>query len=163
MDGVVTVLFRWVHVAAAAVAIGGVFFMRVVLPLGTARLGEQQRQEVFLSCRRVFKTVIHACILLLLLSGVVNTLRNWEVYAVNRPVMHGLWGPHVMMALVAFGISIWLLKGQTPPPSHRNWAAVNLGLLLTLVAVAGILRWVRERHAHAPGATTSTELRTTGQ
>ena len=152
MGDVLLVLMRWLHIVPAAIAIGGVFFMRIVLPAGIAGLPDEQRGEVFLRCRRVFKMVIHSCIALLLLSGIINTLRLWDLYKQNAPVMHGLWGPHVLLALVVFGISIWLLKGTAPPASHRTWSMVNLVLLLTLVAVAGMLKAEREKQlAKDPG------------
>ena len=161
MEEVLVVLMRWFHVVAAALAIGGVFFMRIVLPVGLQGLPDEQRREAFLRCRRVFKMVIHTCILLLLASGVYNTMRNWGVYGLNRPVMHGLWGPHLLLGLLVFGISIWLLKGKEPPKAHATWAAVNLALLLTAVAVAGMLKFARDRHVARHGMNPLTQMSVT--
>src|SRR5690349_11682981 len=110
----IVILFRWMHVIAAALAIGGVFFMRVVLPAGLKELAPDVRQQVFLRCRRVFKMVIHSCILLLLLSGIYNSVRLFGQYRADPPLLHGLWGGHILLALVVFGISLWLLAGKEP-------------------------------------------------
>ena len=40
MDPVLAVVFRWLHVIFAALAVGGVFFMRVVLPAGIRHLDD---------------------------------------------------------------------------------------------------------------------------
>ena len=150
MDAVLTVLFRWLHVIFAAVVIGGVVFMRIILPAGTRHLDAATRDDVFLRCRRIFKMVIHTAILFLLISGVYNTIRLWDQYR----GLHGLWGTHVLLGLVIFGISLWLLMGKQAPGGHQTWALVNLVLLLVLVAVASTLKTVRERR-NVPATTTT--------
>jgi uncharacterized membrane protein len=82
---VLIVLSRWVHVMSAVLVIGGLFFMRVILPLGLAQADAGSREAVFFRCRRVFKMLVHTCILLLLLSGAFNTWRAWGDYKLNRP------------------------------------------------------------------------------
>lgn len=148
MDPVLAVVFRWLHVIFAALAVGGVFFMRVVLPAGIRHLDEGTRTDVFLRCRRVFKMVIHTAILFLLISGTYNSIRLWDQYK----GLHGLWGTHLLLALIVFGISLWLLMGKQPPKSHDKWALVNLLLLFLLVAIASTLKNVRERRHATAGA-----------
>lgn len=144
-----SVLFRWLHIVPACLAIGGVFFMRVVLPAGLSGLEPEQRQATLLRCRRVFKIIIHTCILLLIISGTYNAIGNWGKYRVTVPTSHAFFGLHVILALAVFVISIMLLLGKEPPPSHRKWMTVNLVLLALLVAASGSLKWVRD---HAPAA-----------
>ena len=153
VEVVLKVLFRWAHVVAAAVTIGGVFYMRIVLPIGLRALPDPaQRTAVFLRCRRVFKMAIHTCILLLLASGVYNTIQNWGTYVQNRALMHGLWGMHLLLGLAAMGVALWLLGPTEPPPAHAKWSAVNLGLLLVIVALAGVLKGARESAATTKAA-----------
>jgi heme A synthase len=119
--------------------------MRLVLPVGLAVLDDpQQRQRVFLRCRRVFKMVIHTCILLLLISGSYNAWRNWGAYHEAIPLSHAFFGLHVILALLVFGISIAVLMGHEPPASHRSLMAVNLILLALVVAAGSSLKWVRD-------------------
>ena len=148
MDPVLAVVFRWLHVIFAALVVGGVFYMRVVLPAGIRHLDEQTRGDVFLRCRRVFKMVVHTAILLLVISGIYNSWRLFPQYT----GLHPLWGTHILLAVIVFGISLWLLMGKQPPASHDKWSMVNLVLLIVLVAVASTLKNVRERRHAAAGA-----------
>jgi uncharacterized membrane protein len=141
---VLAIFSRYLHVVAAALVIGGLFFMRVILPLGLAQADADSRQAVFLRCRRVFKMVIHTCILLLLLSGAYNTYLNWNDYKLDRPLMHGLWGPHMLLGLTAMVIALILLAPKEPPRWHKTGAMINLVILLAAVLLASTLKSVRE-------------------
>src|SRR4051812_5231171 len=88
MSAFLAVLFRWLHVIPACLAIGGVFFMRIVLPVGISGLEPASRQVVYLRCRRVFKMMIHASILFLLVSGVYNLIGNRDAYHRTLPTSH---------------------------------------------------------------------------
>src|SRR5207237_10131919 len=72
MNGVLIVILRWLHIIPAAIAIGGLIFMRFVLPAATRPLSDDQARDVFLRARRVFKIMLHASILFLIISGVIN-------------------------------------------------------------------------------------------
>lgn len=141
---IVDVLFRWLHVIAACLVIGGAFFIRVILPIGLGPLEPEQREGVFLRCRRAFKMVVHPCILALLVSGAYNAWKNWPKYKLNPPVMHGLFGVHLLLGLAVIGISLWLLAGREPVRTHRGWMRINLLLMFLTVATASSLKWVRD-------------------
>src|ERR1700677_1110867 len=100
MHAILVVLFRWVHVFTAAVAIGGGFFMRILLPTGLSQLEPEQQKAVFLKLRRLCKMVTHTSILLLLISGIYNTLGNWPIYMQIPAQAHPLWGMHVLLGLI---------------------------------------------------------------
>ena len=151
MDPVIAVIFRWLHIIFATLVVGGVFYMRIVLPAGIRHLDEATRQDVYLRCRRVFKMVVHTAILILLISGIYNSWRLFDQYK----GLHALWGTHILLALIVFGISLWLLMGAQPPASHDKWSMVNLVLLILLVAVASTLKNVRERRQAAPAEPTA--------
>ncbi len=93
--------------------------------------------------------VAHSSILLLLVSGTYNAVRNWHAYTALGPgVGHGLFGVHLLLALAVFGISLWLLAGAEPHADHGKWMAINLVLLFCAIAAASTLKYVRE---HAKG------------
>ena len=145
MNAFLGVLFRWLHIFPAAVAIGGVFMMRVVVPIGLMAIDNpEQRQAVFLRCRRAFKMTMHPCILLLLVSGAYNTYTNWGAYQQTVPWSHAFWGPHVILAVTFIGIVLYVLAGKEPPKSHKSLMTVNLALLVLVVLAAGLTKWVRE-------------------
>ena len=141
---VLIVLSRWLHVVAAVLAIGGLFFMRVILPLGLAQADAASRDAVFLRCRRAYKMTVHPCILILLLTGAFNTWRAWPDYLLDTKRMHAFWGPHVLLGLVAIVLSLVLLAPKQPPRWHKTGAAINLGLLLLVVALASTVKYVRD-------------------
>jgi uncharacterized membrane protein len=151
-DAIIVTFFRWLHVISACIAVGGVFFMRVIVPIGLGAIdATDARHATLLRLRRAFKMVVHTCILLLLASGIFNTMRNWSVYTRQPGLMHGLWGMHVILALVVFGIALYVLMGKEPPANHRKLMATNVVLMMVLVAFASSLKWARE-HAPPPSA-----------
>lgn len=141
---ILDVFFRWIHVMSAILAIGGAFFLRVLLPTGLRLVDEPRREEVLLKCRRAFKMTVHPAILGLLVSGVYNTIGNWDKYKLNRPLMHGFWGTHLILGLAVIVISLWLLAGKTLRPSHRGWMKLNLVLMFITVLLASSLKWARD-------------------
>jgi uncharacterized membrane protein len=138
------ILSRWLHIVAACLAIGGFFFIRVILPIGLAVLEPENRDAAALRTRRAFKMVVHSAILLLILTGVFNTMVAWSKYNLNPPMMHPLWGTHVLLALIAFSIALYVLAGPKPPTAHRKLMTVNLVVLLLTVATASTLKWARD-------------------
>jgi uncharacterized membrane protein len=151
-DAIVVTFFRWMHVISACIAVGGVFFMRVIVPIGLGAIDSTDaRHSTLLRLRRAFKMVVHPCILLLLVSGTYNTIRNWPIYTRHPVVMHGLWGMHMILALIVFGIALYVLAGKEPPANHRKLMATNIVLMMVLIAFASSLKWARE---HAPPAVT---------
>jgi uncharacterized membrane protein len=141
---VLVILSRYLHVLSAILAIGGLFFLRVILPLGLAQADAASRDAVFLRCRRVFKMVIHTAVLLLILTGAFNTYSAWDAYKYNPRLMHGLWGPHMVLGLIAMILALVMLAPAAPPRWHKTGAAVNLFLLLAAVLLASTLKYVRD-------------------
>jgi uncharacterized membrane protein len=146
------ILLRWLHMVPAAVVIGGLVFLRFVLPAGLAGLDGPAAGQVVTRIRRVWRMILHTCILLLLVSGTLNSIRLFPGYSAQPGVLHGLWGAHVLLGLVTIAIGIWLAHGPFPPVSHRRAAAVNILLLLALVAAAGAVKHLRETATHLPPA-----------
>ena len=159
VQAVLDILFRYVHVVAACLAVGGAFFMRFLLPVGTRDLDPEKKEHVFLRSRRAFKLVVHSAILALLVSGTYNAIRLWPQYGVNHLRLHPLWGAHLFLALAVFTISIYLLRGIEPPRRHRGWMKANVVLMLLAILAAGSLKWARERENRFPARPGSQELR----
>jgi uncharacterized membrane protein len=150
MDVFLVVLFRWLHVIAACLTVGGAFFMGVVLPRGLSAVDSPEaRHAAFVRCRRGFKMTVHPCILVLLLSGIYNLIRNRHAYHQTLPLSHAMLGLHALVALAVFTIAIIVLMGREPPSWHRRAMAINLVLLALVVAAGSTLKWVRE-HPQSP-------------
>lgn len=145
MEAILPILSRWIHVLTACIALGGVFFMRVVVPVGIRSLEEPMRSESFLRLRSIFKKVIHTAILLFLITGTYNAILTWPRYASMKGLGHGLFGLHLLLALIVFGISLYATAGKQPPKNHRGLMLANLVLLVFVVLAASTLKWARER------------------
>jgi uncharacterized membrane protein len=153
VSALLAVLFRWLHLATAAVAVGGVFYARIVVPIALrGGLGDDPAvRPVVLRARRVFKIVTHSCILFLLVSGTYNATLNWAVYTRMGPgVGHSLFGMHLLLGLTALGLLLWQMIKAEPPADHLTWMGVVLGLMLLTIAFGSVLKYGRE---HAPPAT----------
>ncbi len=142
---VLDILMRYLHVVAACLAVGGAFFLRFILPAGTRDLDAEKKESVLLRSRRAFKMVVHSAILAFLVSGIYNAIKLFPEYRANPPLLHGLWGTHLLLGLVVFAISIMLLKGAQPPRNHRTLMKVNVALMLLTILAASTLKWARER------------------
>jgi uncharacterized membrane protein len=142
---VLIILSRWVHLISACLVIGGVFFIRFILPRGLRMLDETAAKQAMLACRRYFKMLIHTTILLLIVTGIYNTCLAWDKYKLDDAVLHSLWGMHVLLAALAIGISLYVLAGAEPPKAHRRMMALNFVVLLLVVAAASTVKWARER------------------
>jgi uncharacterized membrane protein len=151
------ILSRWVHLVSACLAIGGLFFMRFIFGRGLGLLDLESSQRLLVHTRRMFKMLIHTVILLLLITGIYNSYLAWDKYDLDKAVLHALWGTHVLLAALAFSISLYVLAGVKPPRMHRGLMAVNFVILLLAVAAASTLKWAREKailenSSHLPAA-----------
>jgi uncharacterized membrane protein len=151
VEPILSILFRWIHIATACVAVGGVFFLRIVIPIALRSLDGDSARTMLLRTRRIFKMVVHTCILLLLVSGSYNAWMNWHTYTAMGPAVgHSLFGTHLLLALIVFTVSLWLLAGSEPRANHLKWLAINLGLMFLTIAAASVLKYARDFHATHP-------------
>jgi uncharacterized membrane protein len=158
MQPFLIILFRWIHIATASVAVGGVFFLRIVFPIGLRALEAEPARAMLLRTRRAFKMVVHSSILLLLISGTYNAIQNWQKYTDMGPgVGHGLFGVHLLLALFAFGIALWLLAGPELKKNHLKWMGINLIILFLTIAAASTLKYARE-HSTKPTKISGTAM-----
>ena len=113
MAEALNVFLRWLHVAAAALLVGGMFYGRLVPP-------ESQERAA-----RAFQPVVLAAILSLLLSGLWNIFNNpghstryWTVLALK-----------LLLALHIFAVALIVAR----PRQERR------GRLMTGTAVSGLI------------------------
>lgn len=142
---ILVILSRWMHLICACLAIGGIFFIRFIAPRGLALLDEESRNKAMRAMRRGFKMVMHSAILLLLVTGIYNTVLAWDKYKLDEAALHALWGTHVLLAAMAFTIALYVLARPDPPKNSRRLMAINFAILLLAVAAASSLKWARER------------------
>ena len=99
---------------------------------------------VLSASRRPLKITLHVTLLLFLISGTYNAIKNWPIYTRNPAIMHGLFGLHLLLGLGGITILTIMLAGREPRPQRANWARGALIALLLAVAAASTLKAARE-------------------
>lgn len=146
----INILARWLHVITACVLIGCSFFAFFLLPLALRDLEPEQRAAASMRVRRAFKMVVHSGILLLLLTGAYNAVRNWSMYDRWPGVTHGIFGIHLLLGLGVMTLQLLVLAGAAPRPSSRMMMKWALILAFLTVLAASTLKWAREQAPYRP-------------
>jgi uncharacterized membrane protein len=139
------VLFRWIHVLAAVVAVGGVLFQRLVLmPSVQASIDDGRRAKLHEEVARRWKGVLMACIGLLLVSGFYNFFTVSLDKAESVPVYHSLFGVKFLAALVVFFLGSALVgRARAFEGMRRNrsrWLGITAVLAVVVILVSGVLK-----------------------
>ena len=139
------VVFRWVHILAAVVAVGGVLFQRLVLmPSVMSSIDDANRGRLHAEVTRRWKGVLMACIGLLLVSGFYNFFTISMDKAKGAPIYHGLFGIKFVSALVVFFIGSALVGRAAAFEGMRRdrarWLGISAVLAVLVILVSGILK-----------------------
>lgn len=137
------------HVLAAIVWVGGMFFAFLAVRPALAELDTKHRARVWAAIFRRFFPWVWACIVVLLVSGFYLVFVTFDGFATAPPFVHTMLGLGiVMMALFAyvFFVPYHQLKtavqtGSEPLAIHamvriRLLIAINLALGILVVLVA---------------------------
>lgn len=144
-DFLLKVVFRWMHILAAVVAVGGTIFLRFVLmPSADAALTAEQHATLRERLMRRWKIVIMVCIAALLVSGVYNFIAISLVKAPHSAVYHPLFGIKFLAAMGVFFIAS-VLTGRAAGfaalrERRRTWLAVAAGLGILVILISGVLK-----------------------
>ncbi|HZL35992.1 MAG TPA: hypothetical protein VFC78_11820 [Tepidisphaeraceae bacterium] len=141
---IVAIFSRWLHVITACVAIGSVFFLYVLLPIGLRGLDPVARDGAYLRCRRGLKMVFHSAVLLFLATGTYNAINAWKYYTRYPAVLHGLFGVHLLLALTAIALLLAAFAGREPRRSNASLLRWSLVAMFLAVAAASTLKAGRE-------------------
>lgn len=140
----VELVFRWMHVLAAIVAVGGTIYQRFMVLPALGELPAAERARVADAIRGRWAMWVRAAITFLLISGLYNFL-----FVVNKrydlpPLYHALFGIKFLLALVIFTLASFLTGrsgvAQRFVAAARFWLTVNLVLALAVVGISGVLR-----------------------
>jgi hypothetical protein len=178
LDSLIQLLYllnRYVHVIATAVIIGGTLFYEMIVPVAIGDLKQEQQLLVFGRARWTFRGVVWTCALLLVISGIVTSIRQWEDYTQpeqiappttatveSRPdsesTMSGFrrpgwwWAAHVSTAAVGLLVAVALTSVRKPPEYAVQWMRLNLLILLLVVFFASATRDIRLMNAESARA-----------
>ncbi len=167
----VSVLFRWMHILPAIIAVGGTIFMRAALVPALGELPEAQRKAFHEAIRSRWSVWVMGCITFLLISGFVNFFTLNAKYQFPK-LYHPLFGIKVLLALAIFAIAS-ILSGRSSTAQRvrqnpRPWLNLNIALAVLLVCISGVMRNITlnaplKSAAAKPAAVAAPAAETTGQ
>ena len=144
-DLVLQIVFRWAHILAAVVAVGGTFYIRMVLmPSAQAALTPEQGAALRARLMERWKPWVMGCIAVLLVSGLYNFVTLSLPKAKGILAYHPLFGIKVLAALGIFFLASALtgrakaFEGMRASP--RKWMTINVLLGLAVILISGVLK-----------------------
>ena len=146
MDLAIDVILRLMHIFAAITAVGGIFFMRLALLPAVDVLPDEASKQLHTAIRARWSKVVMACILFLLVSGMINFINIVKAKDEIElaPYYHALFGIKFVLAMAIFFISS-LLSGRSAAADRfrkntRYWLTINMLLAIVLITISGVLR-----------------------
>lgn len=153
----VSLISRWLHIMAAATAVGGtIFALWVVLPAAGV-LTPEAREAFHVAARRRWSKIVMAAIAILLISGLYNFLTIKHNYKLVLPRWYDpVFGVKFLLAFAVFAIAS-LLVGRTAlaqrlRANSRLWLSTNLLMAALIIAISGVLRTTHPATGPAPGS-----------
>ncbi|HYO10926.1 MAG TPA: hypothetical protein VER17_18320 [Tepidisphaeraceae bacterium] len=166
---VLYILNRYVHIICTTVIVGGTLFFELIVPVATGDLKREQQLSVFGRARWSFKAVVITCAVLLVISGVVSTMRLWRNYTGGDRVMHvpvdapgplkafaaearrpgWWWVAHSSTGVLALIVAVSLMTVRRPPDSPLYWMRLSLTILMVVIFLAVAARHMRLSHLEA--------------
>ena len=126
---VVSLISRWLHIMAAATAVGGtVFALLVVLPAAGV-LAPDAREAFHAAARRRWSKIVMGAIAILLVTGLYNFITIKHNYKLVLPRWYDpIFGLKFLLAFAVFAIAS-LLVGRTAhgPAAARQCPTLALG------------------------------------
>lgn len=140
----VSIVFRWLHISAAIVAVGGaVFSLKVILPTIKAAPSEL-REGLIESARSRTARLVMISIAVLLISGFYNYIRNEIPAHQGQAYYHGLMGIKIILAMAIFFLASALAGRSAAFEGLRRkrafWLTINVLLGFAVVAIGAVLR-----------------------
>jgi len=147
----VTILVRWLHIAAAIVAAGGAIFARFVAAPALESLPADLRSSMHEEMRKRFVGLVMASIAVLLLTGFYNYLRQEMPAHRGQGGYHGLMGAKILLAMGVFFLASALV-GRSPAlewvrAKRKLYLGINVLLAMMVVALGAVLRAIPDAAA----------------
>ncbi len=167
------ILNRYVHIICTTVIVGGTLFFELIVPVATGELKHEQQMLVFGRARWSFRTLVWGCAILLVITGIVSSVRRWNDYAVDdRPAAQTAdrggevrnfasdlrrpgwwWAAHASAGMVALIVAASLMTVRRPPDYPLYWMRLSLMILLVVIFFATTSRHLRLSAYEAEQAT----------
>ena len=150
---------RYLHIACTTVLVGGTLFYEMVVPAAIEELKTEQQLDVFGRARIVFRRLVWISAILLVLSGIVSTRKQWREYSRSEPARLSSidddaaapairrpgwwWVAHTSTGMLSVVIALYLTTVTRPPDHPIGWMRLNLVILLIVIFLGSATRHVR--------------------
>ncbi len=143
-------ILRWLHWAAAIVAVGGAAFMRFALiPAAKQALDPAAHERLREAVRARWAPFVHGSIAVLLITGLLNFYFLVLEPGVKPMPYHAIFGVKFLLAIFVFFIAEALIgKGAglaAIKQARAGWLIALLAAAAIIVFLSGVLNQVRMR------------------
>jgi hypothetical protein len=121
----------WLHIAAAAVLVGGALYGRLAIQAALAILAPEEAAKVNDKAVDRFRGLAVGAIILLLISGAFNYLQT----GTHSVRYHILLGIKLLLALHIFASVLLALRPNNPRRGRQLMGAAISGIAVILIAV----------------------------
>ena len=129
----VDIFSRWLHILAAAVAVGGLIYARLIVSPSLGVLDADQRARFLNQLSARFRPIAVGVIVILLATGVYNLLGVLQEGVVTA--YHMAFGIKFLLALHIFGM-LFLISA---PPSGDAARDAKRSRLMTGAVISGLI------------------------
>jgi uncharacterized membrane protein len=141
------VIIIFIHLSAAAVALGSLFYCLIVyLPVVEKKLAERDETSPSYKIFDLLTPTVFACILILIGSGVYFLLENYSAQVGLKPGYYNLFGIKMVFVAAAFFISMYMafylrihISDLDLNPASKKFVPETLNKMMTLSKVAMIM------------------------
>jgi len=133
-DSLVDIIFRWLHIAAAAIAVGGFVYARFVVFPALRLLGEEGRAALSAEFSQRLRPLALTAIAMLFLSGAYNLYRILGDSVVD-PAYHMIFGLKFLLAFHVFAMMFVL----SMPPSGDSARDARRPRLMLGAVISGLI------------------------
>jgi uncharacterized membrane protein len=140
------IVSRFLHILAAAWAVGSLVYTRYVLSPVVQAMGAEERNRLLGRLSERLRPLALSSITLLLITGLYNFYRIYQ--AGIAPGYHMLFGIKVLLALHVFAMLGMLSKPPSGDPRRdAKRSRLALGGLISAMVILGIAAYLRTLHA----------------
>jgi uncharacterized membrane protein len=140
----VQLISRWLHITAAATAVGGAMFMKFALHPASETLATDERKQLREAVRARWAKVVHGAIAVLLATGLYNFIMMVKTYDFQGTLYHPIFGTKFILALGIFGLAEMLVgRGKVAQKLRENagkWLTILVVLFLVLLFLSSTLK-----------------------
>lgn len=157
-------VFRWLHILSAVALGGGVYFWSIVVVPASRNIEAAQRDATIRALVRPWSRVVMITTAFLLVSGLVNLVRNIIGYEFGNNAFYHTGGliKLVVGMIVFFLAARFAGRSEGAERMRRDmgrWSTINAILVTLLILVGGWMKFLpREAKSESPSDTAQAQM-----